>query len=166
MTLRLVRIEPDIDVHALATDVAPGFGGDGAGALEALGQTVALLTADPRPNPWGSYLACDGGDGVGLCAFKTAPDSQGRVEIAYFTFPSYERRGYATGMAGALVRIARAGGASLVVANTLPQENASNAALRRNGCAFAGETIDPEDGLVWRWEQRLSERAGREERTV
>jgi hypothetical protein len=45
-------------------------------------------------------------------------------------------------------------GASLVVAHTLPEENASNRALRSGGFEFAGEVSDPEDGLVWRWEKR------------
>jgi hypothetical protein len=39
---------------------------------------------------------------------------------------------------------------------TLPEENASNKALKRNGFGFAGEVDDPEDGLVWRWERPLA----------
>ena len=39
------------------------------------------------------------------------------------------------------------------IALTLPEENASNKALRRNGFVYAGEVMDPEDGLVWRWEK-------------
>ena len=154
MTLKLVPFGADADVDSLSAALAPGFGGDAAGARDAIGQTVAMLTADPRPAPWGSYVAYDGGAGVGLCAFKAAPNAQGAVEIAYFTFPAFEGRGHATAMAGALVRVARQGGASLVVAHTLPEENASNRALRRNGFAFAGDVIDPEDGPVWRWELR------------
>lgn len=155
MTLTLVPFGADLDVVALSASVAAGFGGDETGAREVLEQTAALLTSDPRPNPWGSYLAKDGETGVGLCAFKAAPDAQGSVEIAYFTFPSYERRGFATAMAAALVEIARDGGATTAVAHTLPEENASNQALRRNGFAFAGDVIDPEDGPVWRWELKL-----------
>jgi RimJ/RimL family protein N-acetyltransferase len=70
------------------------------------------------------------------------------------TFPSFERRGHATAMAARLVEIARAAGAAMVIAHTLPQENASNRALRRNGFIFAGAVQDPEDGEVWRWERR------------
>jgi RimJ/RimL family protein N-acetyltransferase len=40
-----------------------------------------------------------------------------------------------------------------VIAHTLPEENASNRALRRNGFRLAGEVEDPEDGRVWRWEK-------------
>lgn len=153
MRLKLVPVAPDADPRRLADMLAPAFGGDPAGAREVLTQTVQLLTRDPRPDPWGSYLAHDGDIPVGLCAFKTAPDSDGTVEIAYMTFPACEGRGHAVAMAEALTDIAFAAGAPLVVAHTLPEENPSNRALRRNGFAFAGETIDPEDGLVWRWEK-------------
>lgn len=144
-------IAPDADVAALVEAVVPAFGGDPAGARDVLTRTVELLTRDPRPQPWGSYLAYDGDSPVGLCAFKAAPDAGERVEIAYMTFPAFEGRGHASAMAGALTRIAFEAGASLVIAHTLPEENPSNRALRRNGFAYDGETADPEDGLVWRW---------------
>jgi ribosomal-protein-alanine N-acetyltransferase len=153
-TLFLKPIAADADVAELVEAVAPAFGDDPAGASEVLAQTVGLLTRDPRPDPWGGYVAYDGDSPVGLCAFKTAPDGAGTVEIAYMTFPALEGRGHATGMAKALTDIAFAAGAPLVIAHTLPEENASCRALRRNGFACAGETIDPEDGLVWRWERR------------
>jgi [ribosomal protein S5]-alanine N-acetyltransferase len=57
-------------------------------------------------------------------------------------------------MAGALFEIARGADASLVIAHTLPEASASTRALGRNSFVHAGETIDPEDGLVWRWERR------------
>ena len=41
---------------------------------------------------------------------------------------------------------------SLVIAHTLPLENASCKILRRCGYERAGGMIDPEDGLVWRWQ--------------
>lgn len=154
MILKLVPVAPDADPGLLAEELAPAFGGDPAGAREVLIQTVDLLTRDPRPDPWGSYLAYDGEAPVGMCAFKTAPDPAGTVEIAYMTFPIHERKGYATAMVQALAAMAVEAKASLAIAHTLPEENASNRALRRNGFAFAGETIDPEDGLVWRWEKR------------
>lgn len=152
-SLALEPIAADADVAALVEALLPAFLGEEALAREVLTQTVNLLTRDPRPAPWGSYLAFARDSAVGLCAFKAAPDPAGTVEIAYMTFPAFEGRGYATAMAGALTRIAFEAGSPLVIAHTLPQENASNRALRRNGFAFAGETIDPEDGLVWRWEK-------------
>lgn len=35
--------------------------------------------------------------------------------------------------------------------NQLPETNASTSVLKKNGFVFADETIDPEDGLLWRW---------------
>ena len=155
MTLRLVPIGADADTDGLAAELAPGFGGDLAEAREILIQTVDFLTREPRPDPWGSYLAYAGGTAVAMGAFKSAPDAAGTVEIAYITFPAHEGKGYARAMVPALTSMAMEHGASLVIAHTLPEENASNRALRSSGFAFAGEVNDPEDGLIWRWEKRL-----------
>jgi len=153
-SLVLEPIAADADVAALVQTLLPAFPGAESLAREVLAQTLDLLRRDPRPEPWGSYLARDGDNPVGLCAFKAAPDPDGIVEIAYMTFPAFEGRGHASAMAGALTRIAFEAGAPLVIAHTLPEENASTRALRRNGFAHAGETIDPEDGPVWRWERQ------------
>ena len=83
----------------------------------------------------------------------SAPNAAGEAELAYMTFPAFEGRGHATAMIALLAGIADAAGV-LPIAHTLPVENASNKALRRNGFAFAGAVEDPEDGLVWRWELR------------
>jgi RimJ/RimL family protein N-acetyltransferase len=156
VTLRLFPIAPDDDLEALVRTLAPSFGGDEAAPREIVGQTQAMLRTQPRPDPWGSYIAWEAETPVGTCAFKHAPNEAGKVEIAYMTFPPFEGRGHATAMAGQLVEMARASGAKMAVAHTLPEENASNRALRRNGFTFGGEVIDPEDGPVWRWEKRLS----------
>jgi [ribosomal protein S5]-alanine N-acetyltransferase len=163
-SLILEPILPDADSAALVDALVPAFLGDEAGARLVLAQTLDLLTRDSRPAPWGSYLAFAGGTAAGICAFKAAPDPAGTVEVAYMTFPAFEGRGCATTIVGMLADIAFAAGAPLVIAHTLPLENASNRALRRNGFAFAGETIDPEDGLVWRWERRPAGGGGEEGR--
>ena len=152
MTLELVPIAPDADPAQLAATLAPGFGGDPEAARGLLAQTITLLSEDPRPAPWGCYLARLGGEWVGTCAFKAAP-AEGAVEIAYMTFPAFEGRGHATAMAAVLSEIAGTAGI-LPFAHTLPEENASNRALRRNGFVYGGEVMDPEDGLIWRWERR------------
>jgi [ribosomal protein S5]-alanine N-acetyltransferase len=154
--LHLHPILADADPNSLAAELAPAFGGDPEPARAILVQTVDLLTRDPRPDPWGSYLASTGGGTIGICAFKAAPDAKGMVEIAYMTFPAFEGRGHATAMAAALTDLAHTAGAPLVIAHTLPERNASNRALERNGFAFAGDVMDPEDGPVWRWEKRLA----------
>ena len=103
LTLNPIGLE--IDPKELARDLAPGFGGDSEPAREMLEQTIQLLTKDPRPDPWGCYLASADGQTIGTCAFKAAPDAAGAVEIAYMTFPAFERQGHATAMAAALVEI-------------------------------------------------------------
>jgi RimJ/RimL family protein N-acetyltransferase len=155
VTLRLVPIGADADTEGLAAQLAPGFGGDSGGAREVLIQTVEFLTRVPRPDPWGSYIGYAGETAVALGAFKSAPEG-GVVEIAYMTFPAQEGKGYARAMVPTLYAMAIEHGAALVIAHTLPEENASNRALRSSGFAFAGEVSDPEDGLVWRWEKRQS----------
>jgi RimJ/RimL family protein N-acetyltransferase len=153
VTLALDPIARDTDPARFAAELAPAFGGDEGPAREMLEQTVTLLTKDPRPAPWGSYLARLDGQAIGICAFKSAPTEAGEVELAYMTFPAFEGRGHATEMIGLLTAIAEDADAR-PIAHTLPEENASNKGLRRNGYAYAGEVEDPEDGLVWRWERR------------
>ena len=116
---------------------------------------MEFLTREPRPDPWGSYIAYAGETAVALGAFKSAPDATGAVEIAYMTFPAHEGQGYARAMVPTLYAMAIEHAASLVIAHTLPEENASNRALRSSGFTFAGEVSDPEDGPVWRWEKSL-----------
>lgn len=153
MTLQLVPIAIDTDPAQFAAELAPAFGGGEGPAREILTQTVTLLTRDPRPAPWVSYLARLGGQAIGICAFKSPPTPAGEVELAYMTFPAFEGRGHATRMIDALAGIADEAGV-MPIAHTLPEENASNRALGRNGFILAGEVEDPEDGPVWRWERR------------
>ena len=103
--------------------------------------------------PWGGYLALTTDRRlVGTCAFKSAPNEKQEVEIAYFTFPHYERLGVGTAMANALASIAKESAAvSTLLAHTLPAESASTAICRKIGLQLTGEVMDPEDGQVWRW---------------
>jgi RimJ/RimL family protein N-acetyltransferase len=91
---------------------------------------------------------------IGTCSFTAAPDSEGVVEIAYFTFPPFEGRGYASAMAAGLVELAE-GVATIrrVRAHTLPERNASTRILEKLGFERIGESVDPEAGQVWRWER-------------
>jgi len=117
-------------------------------------QTLTWLTATPREPPWGAYLTVDEVErwAVGTCAFKTAPRDDGSIEIAYFTFPSFEGQGFATAMAQKLIAMALASPAvRSVIAHTVPQQNASTRVLEKAGMHCVGEVDDPEDGRVWRW---------------
>jgi RimJ/RimL family protein N-acetyltransferase len=110
--------------------------------------------------PWGGFLGVDdAGQVVGTCAFKGPPAPDGTIEIAYFTFPPFERRGHATAMASSLFQLAaESGSVRLVIAHTLPEHNASTRALTKLGFAYSGEVMDPEDGPVWRWERPADHR--------
>lgn len=125
-------------------------------------QTLGFVRQNRIDVPWGSYLAVDSDTllVVGTCAFKGPPDAQGEVEVAYFTFPSHEGRGYATAMAGALRdRAAASPEVRTVRAHTLPERSASVRILEKLGFLWGGDVQDPEDGPVWRWEWQVS-RAG------
>jgi RimJ/RimL family protein N-acetyltransferase len=91
---------------------------------------------------------------IGTCGFK-GPPAAGAAEIAYFTFPCFTGRGLAKAMARKLEVFAVQGGLRLLIAHTLPHANASTSVLRACGFLHAGETVDPEDGLVWRWEKAI-----------
>lgn len=38
-------------------------------------------------------------------------------------------------------------------AHTLPERNASTRVLEKCGFTLVGEVVDPDDGVVWRWER-------------
>ncbi|MCZ6673775.1 MAG: GNAT family N-acetyltransferase [Verrucomicrobia bacterium] len=116
-----------------------------------------LLPLAKNRLPWTGYLVFTGDETlVGMCAFKAEPSEQKDVEIAYFTFPEYERKGYATDMARLLVSLAKESDETeIVFANTLRTENASARICRRLGFEFKGGVMDPEDGLVWHWRKSV-----------
>ena len=125
-------------------------------------QNEAHRARTGAPPEWGGFLAVaaapDGTSAappvVGTCAFVGEPDDERRVEIAYFTFPAFERRGYGAAMAGALLaRAAASGAVRRVLAFTLPEPGASTRILERHGFARTGTAVDPDAGTVWRWER-------------
>ena len=136
--------------HALTLGAEPDL-------LRAVGQqTVALLERTGATIPWTGYLAVDRTREIiiGTCAFTAPPDSDGVVEVAYFTFPPFEGRGYASAMAAGLVeRAEQATEVSRVRAHTLPEQNASTRILEKLGFERIGEVMDPEAGPVWRWDR-------------
>lgn len=103
-----------------------------------LGYTMKLWRTDAR---------------VGNCGFKGPPGPDGAVEIAYGVSAENEGKGYATDAARGLVSHAFASGLVRVVrAHTLSDEGASARVLLKCGFQCVGQVVDPEDGLVWRWE--------------
>jgi ribosomal-protein-alanine N-acetyltransferase len=101
--------------------------------------------------PWIGYLALDGEEPVGGGAF-VGPPQGGRVEIAYFTRPEHQARGYARKTAAALIAIARQARPDLAIwAKTEPQPGPSPAILERLGFQRDGVAIDHEIGEAWGW---------------
>jgi [ribosomal protein S5]-alanine N-acetyltransferase len=101
--------------------------------------------------PWIGYLTFADGVNVGTCAFKGPPED-GRVEIAYFTFRGFERRGHAGRAAAALVKLAETSEeAPEIMAQTLPKPGASTRILTGLGFTNIGSVEHPEDGPVWEW---------------
>ena len=118
---------------------------------------LALLDGSSSMDPWihGFVLVHRVSDSVvGKCGFKGPPGADGVVEIAYGVAPEHQGKGYATEAAAALVSYAFSHEQVRVVrAHTLPESNASTRILTKCGFRRVGEVIDPEDGLVWRWER-------------
>lgn len=159
VSIRLIPINP----------IQPGVanqGGvtlvDGAPNAEGVLDTVrgiveaqqSLYARTGAASPWIGYLAVHRATGeiVGSCSF-VGPPSNGSVEIAYFTFPPFEGKGFASAMAVELVSISRASESSTKVhAFTLPDENPSTRILRRLGFERAGTARDDDAGDVWRWQ--------------
>lgn len=101
--------------------------------------------------PWIGYFALADGKVVGTCSFKGSPKN-GKVEIAYFTFPEQEGKGYGKRMCAQLVNIAKAADPQVIVtARTLPQHSPSTSILKNNGFTLQGIVMDSEDGEVWEW---------------
>jgi RimJ/RimL family protein N-acetyltransferase len=120
-------------------------------ATAVVASTVQLYARRGFAEPWVGYLAVEAGKCVGGCGF-TSPPAEGVVEIAYFTFPDFERRGIATRMAQGLIAIAQQCDRSVrLIAHTLTEENTSNHILKKLGFAFAGTVDHPEDGKIWEW---------------
>ena len=122
----------------------------------AIANILGQVTKPARPERWGAFWATQSIAGhvraVGLCSYKTEPNNLREVEIAYYTFPHREGRGIATAMARELTERASPH-VALVLAHTLPVENASSKVLLRCGFEQVGEVVDPEDGPVWRWQR-------------
>jgi RimJ/RimL family protein N-acetyltransferase len=118
---------------------------------------LALLDRSSSIDPWihGFVMVHQATESVvGKCGFKGPPGADGVVEIAYGVAIEHQGKGYATEAAAALVSYAFSHAeVRLVRAHTLPEPNASTRVLTKCGFRRVGEVIDPDDGLVWRWER-------------
>ncbi|MGI9239602.1 MAG: GNAT family N-acetyltransferase [Verrucomicrobiales bacterium] len=122
-----------------------------------VGRTLTAAPVSVDKLVWDGYFVVDADtrEVVGSCAFKGRPTEFGTVEIAYFTYPEFEGRGYATSMARKLIELAaNSTEIEQIIAHTLPEKNASTKVLEKVGMRFIGEVEDPDDGLVWRWQSQ------------
>lgn len=92
----------------------------------------------------GTFIGCGG-------VFPAGRD--GTVAIGYALRPAYWGRGYATEIAGALTRIARALPASEILASVLPDNHRSRRVLEKVGFECSGR--DPEDPETFQYRFRV-----------
>jgi [ribosomal protein S5]-alanine N-acetyltransferase len=130
---------------------------DDHGELSELVRAVLTATADLYANvgfeaPWIGYIALNDDTPVGTCGFKSAPRN-GRVEIAYFTFPGCEGCGVGTAMAAALVALAEECDPGITIAaQTREARNASHAILEKLNFRQIATIAHTEDGTVVEWQ--------------
>jgi RimJ/RimL family protein N-acetyltransferase len=135
-----------------------------ADKLELSPDWLAKLGAATEADPWMhgfSVTLPATGAVVGTAGFKGPPDGDGIVEIAYGIDAEYRGKGYASEAAKALTVYAFGSGLVRTVrAHTKPDSDASKRVLTKCGFRYVGEVMDPEDGLVWRWEKQKDTEEG------
>ncbi len=167
--LRLLPHAPD---QLLALIEQPERFEDLAGFPAAVGLREFFVSAEVSPvflaslrtlrhsDPWRLGFAVvhrESRSVIGSAGFKGAPDAAGVVEVAYGIVLGFQGRGYATEATNALVAYAFGSGlVQLVRAHTSPTPNASTHVLTKCKFQYTGEVVDPDDGLVWRWERLCS----------
>ena len=128
-----------------------------ADKLELSPDWLAKLRAATEADPWMhgfTVTLLETGAAVGSAGFKGPPDADGMVEIAYGIDTEHRGKGYATEAANAMIAYAFSSGLVRTVrAHTKPESDASKRVLSKCGFRNIGEVIDPEDGLVTRWEK-------------
>ncbi len=163
--IQLVKLEPAIeeplvgDPAYLKAMMAENWPGVAAVVHQVVGRTLSVQPVSVDELTWGGYFVVDTAtrEVVGSCAFKGQPYDDGIVEVAYFTYPGFQGKGYATSMLEKLIALARGcSQVKRVVAHTLPISNASTRVLEKNGMLFVGEVTDPDDGQVWRWQKLIA----------
>jgi hypothetical protein len=145
--VRTLGVEPLVEAVLRSEADTPACPGPAATP----GQPRTFLAVDPRDHQV-----------VGTCGFQ-GPVRAGRVEIAFWTFPPFEGRGWATSMTRALVARAFADpDVQTVVAHTLPERSPAASVLTANGLVRVQSRRRDESGKrgrVWRWEAHRPSRA-------
>ena len=117
--------------------------------------SLTKISQNENENGWWSYFPIHKEDKklIGSCGYKGSPTPEGNVEIGYEVISEYRQKGLGTEIAKGLVSNAfKFDHVKMIIAHTLPFENASTNILICLGFNKVSEIIDPEDGLIWRWE--------------
>lgn len=120
-------------------------------------QEVILATVDFYKikgfhKPWVGYLVLASNVIVGVAGFNGKPENN-VVEISYYIFQQYEKKGFASLACKELIKIAKHQNPNLMIcAKTAPEENASTRILRKNGFVYSKVVQDHEIGDAWLWE--------------
>lgn len=127
--------------------------------VEVSPEWIARVRTSEAGNRWtltyNAHLR-DSGAIVGSCAFKGPPDTDATVEIAYDIEEAHRSTGYASEVANALTAFAfGTGEVQRVRAHTKVENLASVRVLERCGFRYVGEVMDPEDGIVSRYERNV-----------
>lgn len=113
----------------------------------------------PSTEKWGAYFFVFPQEQalVGNGGFYGPPKKDGEVEIGYEIAPTFRNRGLATVAVQLMLDIAFSEiDVKSVIANTLAEENASNAVLKKVGMSLVAELPNPEVGSVWLWKKLRS----------
>ena len=152
-TSRIVLV-PASPAELLEKWQSPG----GTFAPEVSAGWIEKLRVSGEPDPWVlGFFAVHrhSQERVGTGGFKGEPDASGLVEIAYGVDEPYRSQGLATEIASALVEFAFDDArVKVVCAHTLPGARASARVLEKCGFLRVSDVVDPEDGVVWRFERR------------
>jgi [ribosomal protein S5]-alanine N-acetyltransferase len=152
------RVHPDdveaevlIDARRVRVLFPSTWPGD---ALPLVANWLETRRIDARGEPWGGTLVeRDGARAIGTMGCKSWPDADGTVEVGYGLEPSRRRRGLATEGLRALLRVLDAEeSVRRVIAETLEDNLASQAVLRRCGFSVVGEAMSDEGPMIW-WER-------------
>jgi len=134
--------------RALGHAVVPGW----ATFTNALVRARDTFATTPDGTDWGTrlFVSADPPELVGWGGFK-GPPQDGVVEIGYEIAAGRQGRGLATEAVRAMVAEAFADeGVTAVIAQTMPERNASNRVLAKAGFRFEGDATDDE-GATWRF---------------
>jgi len=102
--------------------------------------------------PWTGYFIVSEGRVVGSCGFTSKP-KDGRVEIAFWTFPRHQGEGIATEACRQMTNIALKEDSSVIItAVTSSEEEASAKVLEKSG--FLKRGIISNGDILWIWERQ------------